>query len=72
MKKKIATYQEGITLRRKEVEEAKLAITKEEAELSKLKTEEKILKDTVEQLKGNFPSPPPPSKIVLETIIIPA
>ncbi|OIT33742.1 PREDICTED: glucosidase 2 subunit beta-like [Nicotiana attenuata] len=51
LKKKIATYQEGITLRWKEVEEAKLAIAKEEAELSKLKTEEKILKDTVEQLK---------------------
>lgn len=54
MKKKIATYQEGITLRRKEVGEAKLAIAKEEDELSKLKNEEKILKETVEQLKGNF------------------
>ncbi|XP_009587510.1 glucosidase 2 subunit beta-like isoform X1 [Nicotiana tomentosiformis] len=51
LKKKIATYQEGITLRRKEVGEAKLAIAKEEDELSKLKNEEKILKETVEQLK---------------------
>ncbi|KAK4354994.1 hypothetical protein RND71_027188 [Anisodus tanguticus] len=51
LKKKIATFQEGITLRKKEIEEAKLAIAKEEAELSKLKNEEKILKEKVEQLK---------------------
>ncbi|CAN4104712.1 unnamed protein product [Withania somnifera] len=51
LKKKIATFQEGITLRKKEIEEAKLAIAKEEAEISKLKNEEKILKERVEQLK---------------------
>lgn len=43
-----------MTLRKKEVEEAKLAIAKEETELSKLKNEKKILKELVEQLKGNF------------------
>ncbi|XP_016464222.1 glucosidase 2 subunit beta [Nicotiana tabacum] len=51
LNKKIATYQEGVTLRKKEVEEAKLAIAKEETELSKLKNEKKILKELVEQLK---------------------
>lgn len=51
LKKKIATFQEGITVRKKEIEEAKLAIAKEEAEISKLKNEEKILKGRVEQLK---------------------
>ncbi|KAL3529815.1 hypothetical protein ACH5RR_009137 [Cinchona calisaya] len=49
--KKIATYQEGITIRNRQVEQAKLAIVKEEAQLSKLKNEEKILKGLVEQLK---------------------
>lgn len=57
MKKKIATFQEGITVRKKEIEEAKLAIAKEGAELSKLKNEEKILKERVQQLKGKFSSP---------------
>ncbi|KAF3612653.1 Glucosidase 2 subunit beta [Capsicum annuum] len=51
LKKKIATFQEGITVRRKEIEEAKLAIAKEEAEISKLKNEEKVLKARVEQLR---------------------
>lgn len=51
LKKKIATYQEGITLRNQQVEQAKLAIAKDEAELSKLKNEEKILKGLVQQLK---------------------
>lgn len=51
LKKKIATFQEGITVRKKEIEEAKLAIAKEGAELSKLKNEEKILKERVQQLK---------------------
>lgn len=51
LKKKIATFQEGITIRKKEIEEAKLAIAKEEAEISKLKNEEKILKERVEQLR---------------------
>ncbi|GFZ18135.1 calmodulin-binding protein [Actinidia rufa] len=51
LKKKIATYQGGVTLRKKEIEQAKLTIAKDEAELSKLKNEEKILKELVQQLK---------------------
>lgn len=54
LKKKIAAYQEGAIIRKKEVENAKQAITKDEAELSKLKNEEKILKGLVQQLKGMF------------------
>ncbi|GAA0174068.1 protein-binding activity modulator [Lithospermum erythrorhizon] len=49
--KKIATYQQGATIRRRDVEQAEVAIAKEEAELAKLKNEEKILKGLVEQLK---------------------
>ena len=52
LNKKIATYQEGVTLRKQEVERAKLGLAKDEAELSKLKDEEKILKGLVQQLKG--------------------
>ncbi|KAK3002061.1 hypothetical protein RJ639_020769 [Escallonia herrerae] len=44
LNKKIATYQQGVTLRKQEVEKAKLAVAKDDAELSKLKNEEKILK----------------------------
>lgn len=51
LRKKIATYQEGVTVRNHEIEQAKRAIDKDEAELSKLKSEEKILKKLVEQLK---------------------
>ncbi|KAL6275115.1 hypothetical protein ACE6H2_018716 [Prunus campanulata] len=51
LKKKIATYQEGVTVRKQEVEQAKVAMAKDEAELSKLQNEEKILKKLVEQLK---------------------
>ncbi|XP_042014977.1 glucosidase 2 subunit beta-like [Salvia splendens] len=51
LKKKIATYQEGVTIRRQEIEKAKLSISKEEAELQKLKEEEKILNGLVEKLK---------------------
>ncbi|GMP92189.1 hypothetical protein CsSME_00042518 [Camellia sinensis var. sinensis] len=51
LKKKIATYQEGVTLRKQVVEQAKLAVAKDEAELSKLTSEEKILKGLVQQLK---------------------
>lgn len=54
LRKKIATYQEGVTIRRQEIEKAKLTISKEEAELEKLKAEEKILKGLVEKLKGTF------------------
>ncbi|CAA0829031.1 Glucosidase 2 subunit beta [Striga hermonthica] len=49
--KKIATYQEGVTIRKKEIEQAKLSIAKDEGELSKLQHEEKILKELVEKLK---------------------
>ncbi|KAJ9168762.1 hypothetical protein P3X46_020252 [Hevea brasiliensis] len=51
LRKKIATYKEGVVLRKQEVEQAKLAITKDEAELSKLIDEENILKGLVQQLK---------------------
>ncbi|KAK6918086.1 Glucosidase II beta subunit, N-terminal [Dillenia turbinata] len=51
LKKKIATYQEGLNLRKQEIEQAKLAIAKDEAELSKLKSEETILKGRVQQLE---------------------
>ncbi|GAV76388.1 PRKCSH-like domain-containing protein/PRKCSH_1 domain-containing protein [Cephalotus follicularis] len=51
LKNKIAVYQEGIALRKQEVEKAKVAVVKDEAELSKLQNEEKILKGLVQQLK---------------------
>ncbi|KAL2940426.1 17.3 kDa class I heat shock protein, partial [Bienertia sinuspersici] len=51
LEKKIATYQEGVILRRKEIEQSKVAIAKDEAELSKLKNEEKVLQGLVQQLK---------------------
>lgn len=54
LKKKIATYQEGVVIRNQEVERAKVAMAKDEAELSKLQNDEKILKRLVEQLKGIF------------------
>ncbi|XWS52375.1 hypothetical protein CRYUN_Cryun11dG0064200 [Craigia yunnanensis] len=49
--KKISTYKEGATLRKLEVEQAKIDIAKDEAELSKLISEEKILKGLVQELK---------------------
>ncbi|KAH9612959.1 hypothetical protein KSS87_016716 [Heliosperma pusillum] len=49
--KKIATYEEGVIVRKKEIEQAKVAFAKDEAELSKLKGEEKILKGLVQQLE---------------------
>ena len=52
LKKKIATYQEGVSIRKQEVEQAKVAMAKDEAELSKLQYEEKILKGLVQRLKG--------------------
>lgn len=39
-------------MRKQEVEQAKLAMEKDEAELSKLKNEESVLKGIVKQLKG--------------------
>ncbi|XP_021845645.2 glucosidase 2 subunit beta [Spinacia oleracea] len=49
--KKIATFQEGVTLRKKEIGLGMLAFAKDEAELSKIKSEEKVLKGLVQQLK---------------------
>ncbi|XP_038988851.1 glucosidase 2 subunit beta-like isoform X2 [Phoenix dactylifera] len=51
LQKKIAMFQNGITIRKQEVEEAKQAFAKDEAELLKLKSEEKILKEIVQKLK---------------------
>ena len=51
--KKITTCKEGATLRKLEVEQAKIDIAKDEAELTMLKNEEKILKGLVQELKGN-------------------
>ncbi|XP_042467421.1 glucosidase 2 subunit beta-like [Zingiber officinale] len=51
LKKKIERHQDGIVIRKQEVEKAKQAFLKEEAELSKLKNEEKILKGLVEKLR---------------------
>ncbi|KAK7368317.1 hypothetical protein VNO80_10342 [Phaseolus coccineus] len=53
LEKKIATYQEGVKLRKQEIEQAKVAIEKDEAELSKLKKEESVLKVIVKQLKDH-------------------
>ncbi|KAF6147731.1 hypothetical protein GIB67_006704 [Kingdonia uniflora] len=50
LKKRISTFQEGVSIRKKEVQQAKEAIAKDEAELIKLKNEEKILKGLVQQL----------------------
>ncbi|XP_022754375.1 glucosidase 2 subunit beta-like isoform X2 [Durio zibethinus] len=49
--KKISTYKEGTTLRKLEVERVKIAIAKDEAELTKLRNEERILKGLVQELK---------------------
>ncbi|OWM89842.1 hypothetical protein CDL15_Pgr024591 [Punica granatum] len=51
LKKKIATYQEGVTIRKREVEQAKISLEKDKQELSRLKDEEKILKGLVQQLQ---------------------
>ncbi|KAJ7980599.1 Glucosidase 2 subunit beta [Quillaja saponaria] len=51
LKKKIATYQEGVMLRKLEIEQANVALANDEAELSRLKKEENILKGIVQQLK---------------------
>ncbi|XP_068662807.1 glucosidase 2 subunit beta-like [Aristolochia californica] len=52
LKKKIATYQDGAAIRKKEVEQANEAIAKDEAELAKLKNEEKRFKGLFQQLKA--------------------
>ncbi|THU54316.1 hypothetical protein C4D60_Mb10t23800 [Musa balbisiana] len=51
LKKKIATHQDGLIIRKREVEKAKQAFAKDEEELSKLKSEEKILKGLVDKLR---------------------
>ncbi|KAL5563790.1 hypothetical protein UlMin_033537 [Ulmus minor] len=51
LKRKIATYQEGVAIRKQDIERAKEAMAKDEAELSKLQNEEKTLKGLVQQLK---------------------
>lgn len=52
LRKRISTYQDGVTIRKTEVEKAKQAFAKDEAELANLKAEEKILKGLVQKLKG--------------------
>lgn len=52
LKRKIATYLDGVAIRNQEVKQAKEAMAKDEAELSKLQKEEKILRGLVQQLKG--------------------
>ncbi|KAI4386313.1 hypothetical protein MLD38_004254 [Melastoma candidum] len=49
--KRISTFQEGVAMRKHEIERAKLAIAKDEKELSKLKNEERVLKGLVQRLK---------------------
>ncbi|KAI4368565.1 hypothetical protein MLD38_017109 [Melastoma candidum] len=51
LKAKIATYKDGVLIRRQEIEHAKAALVKDEAELTKLQSDEKILKGLVQQLK---------------------
>ncbi|KDP20273.1 hypothetical protein JCGZ_06859 [Jatropha curcas] len=51
LQKKIDMYKQGITLRKKEIEQAKQALTKDTTELSKLKHEKKTLEVIFKQLK---------------------
>ncbi|AED96753.1 unnamed protein product [Arabidopsis thaliana] len=51
LKKKIETYNQGLVIRRQEIEQAKVGLEKDAAELKKLKSEQKILKGLVDQLK---------------------
>ncbi|KAG7606288.1 Glucosidase 2 subunit beta [Arabidopsis thaliana] len=51
LKKKIETYNQGLVIRRQEIELAKVGLEKDAAELKKLKSEQKILKGLVDQLK---------------------
>ncbi|THU67882.1 hypothetical protein C4D60_Mb05t29400 [Musa balbisiana] len=51
LKKKIATHQDGLAIRKQELEKAKQAFAEDEAELLKLKNEEKILKGLVEKVR---------------------
>lgn len=51
LNKKIKIYQEGVIIRRNEVEKGKHEFAKDKEELSKLKNEEKMLQDLVDKLK---------------------
>ncbi|KAK1429043.1 hypothetical protein QVD17_11242 [Tagetes erecta] len=48
---KIEIFQKGVAIRKHEIEQAKVSLAQDEAELSKLKNEEKVLKGIVQQLK---------------------
>ncbi|MCO5566408.1 hypothetical protein L7F22_020085 [Adiantum nelumboides] len=52
LERKIATFQAGLDVRKRDVEHAKRTVAKEKAELSALKQEEKKLKDQVQKLKA--------------------
>jgi protein kinase C substrate 80K-H len=52
VEEKNATYQDGVIIKNKEITKKKMAIAEEEEELSKLKNEEKSLKELVTKLKG--------------------
>ncbi|KAJ0979125.1 hypothetical protein J5N97_014599 [Dioscorea zingiberensis] len=53
LKKRIATYLEGVKIRKKDVEKATNAFAKDEADLAKLKAEEESLRGLVQKLKEN-------------------
>jgi hypothetical protein len=52
LKKKVSTYKSGVVIRKQEIERAKEAYAKDEAELAKLKGEERILQGLVDKLQG--------------------
>ncbi|KAL0926910.1 hypothetical protein M5K25_003164 [Dendrobium thyrsiflorum] len=51
LKKKIETFKEGLIIRKEEVEKANKAYAKDEADLAKLKSDEKVLKELVQKLR---------------------
>ncbi|KAK4791123.1 hypothetical protein SAY86_031536 [Trapa natans] len=51
LKKKISTFQQGVAIRKHEVEQARRALIKEEEELTMLKNEQKALKKLVERVR---------------------
>ncbi|KAH7677549.1 Glucosidase 2 subunit beta protein [Dioscorea alata] len=53
LKKRIATYQEGVRMRKGDVDRARQAFAKDEADLAKLKAEEESLSALVQKLKEN-------------------
>lgn len=52
LKKRISTYQEGVRIRKGDVDKARQAFAKDEADLAKLKAEEESLSALVQKLKG--------------------